>query len=185
MLSEQVRQRSFSVPILHRSRIRNARECSDRSRYKIGRQYRLPDHENPHVLVIDFSQQLSRCRGPLQANGSRRRQHYYDADRGCRIVEWSLQGSEIARRKTNEGRLSLGCRVPAVEVKQSPKHHQNDHNENDSLSSHDLLAKRSATRLAITCGKKMKTNTTNAENHKRNVPIRLGLQLHCFARQDL
>ena len=31
----------------------------------------------------------------------------------------------------------------------------------------------------------MNTNTTNAENHKRKVLIRLGLQLHCFPRQDL
>jgi len=185
VLSEQVRQRSFSVPILRRSRVRNTRECSGRRRDKIGQQYGLPDHKNAYILSIDSPQQFSRCRGPLQANGSGGRQHYNDADGGYGIVECSLQRYEIARRKTNEGRLSLGCRVPAVEVKQSPKHHQNDHNENDSLSSHDLLAKRSATRLAITCGKKMKTNTTNAENHKRNVPIRLGLQLHCFARQDL
>ena len=185
MLSEQVRQRSFSVPILRRSRIRNARECSGRRRDKIGRQYRLPDHKNPYILIIDFPQQFSRCRGPLQANRSGGRQHYSDADGGYGIVECSLQRYEIARGKTNEGRLSLGCRVPAVEVVQSPKHHQNDHNENDSLSSHELPAKRSATTLAITCGKKMNMNTTIAENQRRKVLIKLGLQLHCFARQDL
>ncbi len=185
MLSEQVRQRSFSVPILCRSRISNASECSGRRGDKIGRQYRLPDHKNPHVLAVDFSQQLSRCRGPLQAIGSSGRQHYNDADRGCGIVECSLQRHNIARRKTNERWLSLGCRVPAVEVIQSAKRHQKDHNEKDSLSRHDLPAKRSATRFAITCGKKMNTNTTNAENHKRKVLIRLGLQLHCFSRQDL
>jgi hypothetical protein len=185
VLSEQVRQRSFSVPILRRSRIRNARECSCRRRDKIGRQYRLPDHENPYILAIDFSQQFSRCRGPLQANSSRGRQHYNDSDGGCGIVECSLQRREIARRNPNEWRLPLGCRVPDVKVVQGPKRYQKDHNENDSLSTHDLPAKRSASRLAITCGKKMNTNTTNAENHKRNVLIQLGLQLHCFARQDL
>jgi hypothetical protein len=40
-------------------------------------------------------------------------------------------------------------------------------------------------KFAITCGKKMKAKTTIAENHKRKVLIRLGLQLHCLARQDL
>ena len=75
--------------------------------------------------------------------------------------------------------------MSGVEVIYSSKHHQKDHNKKDSLSIHDLPAKRSATKLAMTCGKKMNTNTTNAENHKRKVLIRLGLQLHCLARQDL
>jgi hypothetical protein len=73
--------------------------------------------------------------------------------------------------------------VSAVEVIHGPKRHQKGQNKKDSLSSHDLPAKRSATRLAISCGKKMNANTTSAENHKRKVLIRLGLQLHCFARQ--
>jgi hypothetical protein len=50
--------------------VRNARERSGRRGGKIGRQYRLPDHENPYIWALDLSQQLSRCRGPLQANGS-------------------------------------------------------------------------------------------------------------------
>src|ERR1700722_16974743 len=99
-------------------------------------------------------------------------------------VERSLQRSQIAQRKTDEGRLSLGCRVCAVEVIHGPKRQQENGKEKDSLSTHDLPAERSATRLAITCGRKMNTNTTNAENHRRKVLIRLGLQLHCFARQD-
>ena len=185
MFSEQVRQRSFSVPILCRPKVRNAREGSGRRRDKISWQYWLPDHEDPHVLAVDFSQQLSRCRGPLQAIGSSGRQHYNNSDRGCRSVKRSLQWCKIARRKTEQRRLSLWDRVSTVEVIQSSKHHQKDHDKEDSLSIHDLPARRSATRLAITCGKNMNTNTTNAENHKRNVLIRLGLQLHCFARQDL
>ena len=75
--------------------------------------------------------------------------------------------------------------MSTVEVIRHPKHQQKDHNEKNSLSIHDLPAKRSATKLAITCGKKMNTKTTIAENHKRKVLILLGLQLHCFARQDL
>jgi hypothetical protein len=75
--------------------------------------------------------------------------------------------------------------VSAVEVIHGPKRHQKNRKKKDSLSTHDLPANRSAIRLAITWGKKMNTNTTNAENHKRNVLIRLGLQLHCFALQDL
>ena len=75
--------------------------------------------------------------------------------------------------------------MSTVEVIHGPKRHQKDHNKKDSLSIHDLPAKRLATTLAITCGKKMNTKTTIAENHKRKVLIRLGLQLHCFARQDL
>ncbi len=96
-----------------------------------------------------------------------------------------LQRSQIARRKTDKRRLSLGRRVSAIEVIHGPKGHQKNRKKKDSRSTHDLPAKRSANRLAITCGKKMNINTTNAENHKRNVLIRLGLQLHCFARQDL
>jgi len=75
--------------------------------------------------------------------------------------------------------------MSAVEVIHAAKDHQRDHNEKDSFAIHDLPAKRSATRLAITCGKKMNTNTATAENHKRKLLIQLGLQLHCFARQDL
>ena len=75
--------------------------------------------------------------------------------------------------------------MSAVEVIQGSQHYQKADDTKDLLSSHDFPAKRSATRLAITCGKKMKTNTTNAENHKRKVLIRLGSQLHCLARQDL
>ena len=75
--------------------------------------------------------------------------------------------------------------MSAVEVINGPKYHQKDHNKKDSFAIHDLPAKRSATRLAIICGKKMNTNTTIAENHKRKALIRLGLQLHCFARHDL
>jgi hypothetical protein len=75
--------------------------------------------------------------------------------------------------------------VSAVEVIDGPKRHQKNRKKKDSLSTHGLPAKRSATKLAITCGMKMNINTTNAENHKRKVLIRLGLQLHCFARQDL
>ena len=75
--------------------------------------------------------------------------------------------------------------MTTVEIIRGSKHQHKDRNKNDSLSIHDLPAKRSATRLAITCGKKINTNTTIAENHKRTVLIRLGLQLHCFARQDL
>lgn len=185
MFSKQMRQCSFSVPILCRSHVRNAREGSGRRRDKIGWQYRLPDHEDPHVLAVDFSQQLFRCRGPLQAIGSSGRQHYNNSDRGCRSVKRSLQRCKIARRKTEQRLLSLWDRVCTVEVIHGSKRYQKDHNKEDSLSSHDLPARRSATRLAITCGKKMKTNTTIAENHKRKVLIRLGLQLHCFARQAL
>jgi len=180
-----VRQHSFSVPILCRSYVRNAPECSGRRGSKIGRQYGLPDHKNPYILAIDFSQHLSRCRGPLQANGSGGRQHYNNTDRGSRFVERRLQGREITHRKTCQRRLSLRGRVSAVEVIHGPKHRHKGPNKKDSLSIHDLPAKRSATRLAITCGKKMNTNTTNAENHKRKMLIWLGLQLHCFARQDL
>ena len=75
--------------------------------------------------------------------------------------------------------------MPAIEVVRGSKHHQKQHSQKNSLSIHDLPASRSATRLAITCGKKMNTNTTIAENHKRNVVVLLGLQLHCFARHDL
>jgi hypothetical protein len=75
--------------------------------------------------------------------------------------------------------------MSAVEVIQRLKHYQKGGDNKDLLSIHDLPAKRSATRLAITCGKKMNTNTTVAENHKSKVLIRLGLQLHCFARHDL
>ena len=75
--------------------------------------------------------------------------------------------------------------MSAVEVIHGPKRHQKNRKKKDSLSTHDLPAKRSATKLAITGGKKMNTKATNAENHKRKVLIRLGVQLHCFARQDL
>jgi hypothetical protein len=60
--------------------------------------------------------------------------------------------------------------VSAIEVINGPKGDQ-ENRKKDSLSTHDLHAMRSATRLAITCGKKMNINTTNAENHKRNVLI--------------
>jgi hypothetical protein len=52
--SEQVRQCSTPIPILHRSYIRNAREGSGRRRSKIRGQHRLPDRKNPYVLVIEF-----------------------------------------------------------------------------------------------------------------------------------
>jgi hypothetical protein len=75
--------------------------------------------------------------------------------------------------------------MSAVKVIHSPKHCQKRRNKKHSISIHDLPAKRSATKLAITCGKKMNATTTIAENHKRKVLIQLGLQLHCFARHDL
>jgi len=75
--------------------------------------------------------------------------------------------------------------MSTVKVIYSPKRHQKGHNKKHLLSIHDLPAKRSATKLAITCGKKMNATTTIAENHKRKVLIQLGLQLHCFARHDL
>jgi hypothetical protein len=75
--------------------------------------------------------------------------------------------------------------MSAIKVICSSKDQQKDDHNKDSLLIHDLPARRLATRLAITCGKKMNTNTTIAENHKRKVLILLGLQLHCFARQDL
>jgi len=75
--------------------------------------------------------------------------------------------------------------MSTVKVTNGPEHNQKDYAKEDSLSIHDLLAVRSATRLGITCGKKMKIKTAIAENHKRKVLILLGLQLHCLARQDL
>ena len=75
--------------------------------------------------------------------------------------------------------------MSTVKVIHRSKHNQSNYTDKNSRSIHDLPAKRSATKFAITCGKKMKTNTTIAENHKRKVLIGLGLQLHCFARQDL
>ena len=67
-----------------------------------------------------------------------------------------------------------------------PERDKKDNGDQDSLSIHDLPARRSAaTRLASTCGKKMNTNTRIAENHKRKVLTPLGVHLHCFARQDL
>ena len=74
--------------------------------------------------------------------------------------------------------------MSAAKVIHSPKHRQKGRNKH-SISIHDLPAKRSATKLAITCGKKMNATTTIAENHKRKVLIQLGLQLHSFARHDL
>src|SRR5258707_15706829 len=74
--------------------------------------------------------------------------------------------------------------MSAVKVIHRPKHHQKDYNKKNSLSIHDLPARKSATKFAITCGKKMNTNTTIADNHKRKVLIRLRLQLHCFAHHD-
>ena len=47
-----MRQRSFPIPILRCSRIRNAPECSGRRGDKIGRQYRLPDRETPHSWLV-------------------------------------------------------------------------------------------------------------------------------------
>ena len=72
--------------------------------------------------------------------------------------------------------------MSAIKVISGPKHQEKDDNKKDSLLAHDLPARKSATKLAITCGKKMNTNTIIAENHKRRVLILLGLQLHCFAR---
>jgi len=180
-----VRQHSTPIPILHRSYIRNAREGSGRWRSKIRRQHRLPDRKNPYVLVIDFPQQLSGCRGPLQTNRSSGRQHNDNADRGRTRVERGFQRSKIARRETEQRWLWLRCRMSPVKVIHSPKHHHKSNHKKRSLSTHDLPAKRSATKFAITCGKKMNATTAIAENHKRKVLTQLGLQLHCFARHDL
>ena len=75
--------------------------------------------------------------------------------------------------------------MSAVEVICDSKNHNDDHYKKNSFSVHDLPARRSARKFAITCGKKIMTTITIAENHKRKVLSRLGLQLHCLARQDL
>ena len=107
MFSKQVRQCSSSVPVLRHPPVRNARERSSRRGGKICGQYRFPDHKNPYIFAVEFSQQLSRRRGPLQAIGSSGRKHHNNADRRCRSVERCLQWCKIAPREADERRLPL------------------------------------------------------------------------------
>ena len=74
--------------------------------------------------------------------------------------------------------------MSSVEVIGDPKCDKSD-NDKDPFAIHDLPARTSATKLASGWGKKIKTNTTIAENHKRTVLTLLGLQLHFCARDDL
>src|SRR5258707_13045979 len=101
------------------------------------------------------------------------------------MMEVFLESRIFVERKIQRGRPPPWVRAPAIKVVSDAEGDHDSCAPKNLFPVHDPPSRTLAKKLATICGKKIKTNPTTVENHSSTVLTRLGLQLHCLARQDL
>ena len=132
------------------------------------------------MLLVE---QFSECRGPLQTYRSSRRHKHEDTDGIGGGVKRVFEGCDIRGIQSHEWSLALRSCAAAVKIEEECPNQYGQSKNNHFFSAHFYLARRSATKFAITCGNRVKISTIAAENHNRTL-LRIPCSLpHFFACQ--
>ena len=106
----------FRVPELARSAIRDPSERAATGRPPVGRENRLPHHEDAHLLIGVPSQPLLGCGGPPQASWSSRRQQQDETWNDGFGIERFFEFSKISFRKRDNRLLSAWRRARTPQI---------------------------------------------------------------------